>query len=135
MKPLDQAIRDAFFAESRRRGVAAKEVLDCVKWLRYYLDFCEKYRHEALDRESPQAFPLKLASKNQSAAQQAQAARSVRLCLDLAAPPPAATVPAPALAPAPTPTPAALRGAPATRRVKATGEAMKGPSLMHRYFL
>jgi hypothetical protein len=52
----------------------------------YYLDFCEKYRHEALDRESLQVFLLKLASKNQSTAQQTQATRSVRLYLELAAP-------------------------------------------------
>ncbi|HPD18002.1 MAG TPA: integron integrase [Planctomycetota bacterium] len=93
MKPLDQTVRDAFLAEARRRGVAAGEVWDYVKWLRYYLDFCDKYRRETLDRDSLQAFLLKLASKNQSAEQQAQAARSVRLYLELAAPR-AAAVPA-----------------------------------------
>ncbi len=46
MKPLDLAVRDAFLAEVRRRDVAAGEVWDCVKWLRYYLDFCDKYRPE-----------------------------------------------------------------------------------------
>lgn len=90
MKPLDQAIRDAFLEGIRRRGVAAGEVWDYVKWLRYYLDFCEKYRREALDRESLQAFLLKLASRNQSTGQQNQAARSVRLFLELAVPRPAA---------------------------------------------
>ena len=88
MKPLDQAIRDAFLEGIRRRGVAAGEVWDYVKWLRYYLDFCEKYRREALDRESLQAFLLKLASKNQSAGQQDQAARSVGLYLEMAVPRP-----------------------------------------------
>jgi integron integrase len=86
MRPLDQAVRDAFLEAARRRGVPAGEVWDYVKWLRYYLDFCDKYRHEVLDRESVQAFLLKLASKNQSAEQQAQAARSVRLYLELATP-------------------------------------------------
>mgnify|MGYP001320469273 CR=1 FL=1 len=75
MRPLDQAVRDAFLEAARRRGVPAGEVWDYVKWLRYYLDFCDKYRHEVLDRESVQAFLLKLASKNQSAEQQAQALR------------------------------------------------------------
>ena len=88
MKPLDQAIRDAFLEGIRRRGVASGEVWEYVKWLRYYLDFCEKYRREALDRESLQAFLLKLASKNQSAGQQDQAARSVGLYLELAVPRP-----------------------------------------------
>ena len=97
MKPLNQSVRDAFLEAARGRGVAAGEVWDYVKWLRYYLDFCEKYRHEAIDRESWQAFFLKLASKNQSAEQQAQAARSVRLYLELAAAPTAISA-APALA-------------------------------------
>ncbi len=57
------------------RGVPAGEVWDCVKGLRYYLDSCNTYRHEVPDRESVQAFLLKLASKNQSAEQQAQALR------------------------------------------------------------
>ncbi len=74
MKQLDQTVRNAFLEAARRRGVTAGEVWDYVKWLRYYLDFCDKYRHEVLDRESLQAFLLKLASKNQSAEQQAQAA-------------------------------------------------------------
>ena len=96
MKPLNQSVRDAFLEAARGRGVAAGEVWDYVKWLRYYLDFCEKYRHEAIDRESWQAFFLKLASKNQSAEQQAQAARSVRLYLELAAAPTAiSAAPAP----------------------------------------
>jgi hypothetical protein len=93
MEPLDQSVRDAFLVEARKCGVAAAEVWDYVKWLRYYLDFCAKYRHETLDRDSLQAFLLKLASKNQSAGQQAQAARSVRFYLELAAPR-AATAPA-----------------------------------------
>jgi integron integrase len=96
MKALDAGVRDAFLEVARGRGVAAGEVWDYVKWLRYYLDFCEKYRHEAVDRESLQAFLLKLASKNQSAEQQAQAARSVRLYLDLAEP----QAPVPAAPPA-----------------------------------
>lgn len=32
MKPLDQALRDAFLDAARRQGVAAGEVWDCVKW-------------------------------------------------------------------------------------------------------
>jgi hypothetical protein len=56
VKPLNQAVRDAFLDAARGRGVAAGEVWEYVKWLRYYLDFCEKYRHEALDRDALQAF-------------------------------------------------------------------------------
>jgi integron integrase len=122
MKPLDQALRDAFLEAARRRGVAAGEVWDYVKWLRYYLDFCEKYRHEALDRDTMQAFVLKLAAKNQPAGMQAQAARSVMLYLDLAAPravaPPALTPSAPPVSAAPRVVPPAQpRAAGAVRAV------------------
>ncbi|MDD5708331.1 MAG: phage integrase N-terminal SAM-like domain-containing protein [Kiritimatiellae bacterium] len=86
MKALEPAAQTAFLAAARGRGVAAGEVWDYVKWLRYYFDFCEKYGRETLDRDSLQAFLLKLASKNQSAEQQGQAARSVGLYLELAAP-------------------------------------------------
>ena len=102
MKPLDQTIRDAFLEGIRRRGVAAEDVWGYVKWLRYYLDFCDKYRRETLDRKSQQAFLLKLASKNQSDGQQDQAARSVSLYLELAAPSTASPA-----APAPTAPPSA----------------------------
>jgi len=135
MKSLDQAVRDAFLKAARGRGVSAGEVWDYVKWLRYYLDFCDKYRREVLDRESLQAFLLKLASKNQSAEQQAQAARSVSLYLELAAPriaPP--MVPAPAAPqsvavpratpPAPPPAAAAVpNSAYAVARPRPTGAA------------
>jgi len=112
MKPLDQAVRDAFLKAARGRGVPAGEIWDYVKWLRYYLDFCNKYRHEDLDRESVQAFLLKLASKNQSAEQQAQAARSVRLYLELATPQAAALAAPASHAPPATATP---RAAPPAR--------------------
>jgi hypothetical protein len=113
MRPLDAGVRDAFLEGARRRRVSAGEVWDYVKWLRYYLDFCEKYRHEALDRESLQEFLLKLASRNQSAEQQAQAARSVRLYIELAAPRPAAPVASAQDAPPSTVVPRAAAPAPA----------------------
>ena len=49
MKALTPGLRNAFLEAARGRGVAAGEVWDYAKWLRYYLDFCEKFRHE----ESP----------------------------------------------------------------------------------
>jgi len=127
MKPLDVTVRDAFLAEARRRGVAAGEAWDYVKWIRYYLDFCDKYRRETLDRDSLQAFLLKLASKNQSAEQQTQAARSVRLYLELAAPrtvAPAARAPA---APTPAAAPRAAPPVPAPTAPAATATPRAAP--------
>lgn len=36
------------------------------RWLRFYLDFCHKYGHEAADRASFSAFAQKLQSKGQA---------------------------------------------------------------------
>ena len=36
-----------------------------LKWLRFYLDFCVKYRHRPRERDSLQPFLEKLASKGQ----------------------------------------------------------------------
>ncbi len=56
---------------------------DYLKWLRYYLDFCAKYRHPPRDADSLQPFLHKLAEKHQTSSQQAQAASAVRLFLKL----------------------------------------------------
>jgi len=42
--PTEVRVRYAEFLT--QRGVARIYVNKCQKWLRYYLDFCEKYRHE-----------------------------------------------------------------------------------------
>ena len=54
-----------------------------VKWFRYYLDFCAKYRLPSEQDGSLGPFIEKLASKNQSAAQRQQATQAVRLYLDM----------------------------------------------------
>jgi hypothetical protein len=47
------------------------------KWLRYYLDFCEKYHFPAHHRESLPRFLGKLNEERQSRAQQEQAASAI----------------------------------------------------------
>jgi hypothetical protein len=49
------------------------------KWLRYYLDFCQKYQHPYADDTSLELFLEKLKQKNQPADQRAQAQKAVRL--------------------------------------------------------
>jgi hypothetical protein len=44
-----------------------------LNWLRYYLDFCQKYGLSSLDRGSFAAFDGKLREKNQSDDQRRQA--------------------------------------------------------------
>jgi integron integrase len=54
---------------------------DYKKWLRFYLHFCEKYRHDPKDSKTLPQFIEKLASKNQSAEQQMQAQKSIECYL------------------------------------------------------
>lgn len=49
------------------------------KWLRYYLDFCQKYHHAAFDTESLPLFIKKLQEKQQSEAYQRQAYQAILL--------------------------------------------------------
>ncbi len=53
------------------------------KWLRYYLDFCVKYRHPAKSSKSLSPFLRKLREKKQSETQIREAAQAVSLYLDL----------------------------------------------------
>jgi integron integrase len=53
------------------------------KWLRFYWDFCHKYRHNTFHSGSLQLFLQKLQSKNQSVQQQNQAKHSVSLFFEM----------------------------------------------------
>ena len=50
-----------------------------LKWLRYYLDFCQKYEYEKKNRASLPLFLEKLKSKGQNLNQQNQADHSIKL--------------------------------------------------------
>lgn len=49
------------------------------RWLRFYLDFCAKYEHAALERETVRAFLRKLREKGQADWMRKQALDAVRL--------------------------------------------------------
>ena len=49
------------------------------KWLRYYLDFCHKYRFEPSKRENLSGFLNKLKDKEQYKDQQKQAAHAISI--------------------------------------------------------
>jgi hypothetical protein len=49
------------------------------KWLRYYLDFCDKYQLEPYENRHFSAFDEKLQSKNQSEFQRQQAKRAIAI--------------------------------------------------------
>ena len=52
-----------------------------IKWLRYYLDYCHKYRLDYLNPGSLPKFLNKLKEKKQTGIQQKQAHESIGLCL------------------------------------------------------
>ena len=55
------------------RRVPREQWRNYQKWVRFYLHFCNKYRHLPADSKSLQLFIGKLASKGQTAEQRAQA--------------------------------------------------------------
>lgn len=68
--------------------LAAKNISEniCIhykKWLRFYLDFCSKYRRDENKTESLADFQQKLREKGQTEMQQKQAAHAVSLYFDL----------------------------------------------------
>jgi hypothetical protein len=50
-----------------------------LKWLRYYLDFCLKYKFNQSDKESLPEFLNKLREKNQTSQQQKQASDAISI--------------------------------------------------------
>jgi len=62
-------------------GVSARERPAYRKWIRYYLDFCEKYGHPPRLAGSLGPFLEKLAAKKQTGRQREEAARAVELLL------------------------------------------------------
>ncbi|WP_218080463.1 site-specific integrase [Anthocerotibacter panamensis] len=59
---------------------------DYRKWVRFYLDFCDKYGHPPSDLESVPSFIAKLATKGQTVKQQAEAQQAVEYYASLLLP-------------------------------------------------
>jgi hypothetical protein len=53
------------------------------KWLRYYLDFCQKYHFPPIHEKSLPFFMQKLREKRQSKVQQEQAAAAITIYYDI----------------------------------------------------
>lgn len=86
----------AFDRRLERAAVPAGQRPDYRKWVRFYLDFCQKYGLPPRAPTSLDPFLAKLESKGQSATQRAQATRAVKL---LVAPPGTVRPPVPASPP------------------------------------
>jgi len=69
MITLPKALVDKFNDWLGREAVDTKRHGEYRKWLRYYLDFCHKYGHGYLDKQSLGLFTEKLKDKGQRSSQ------------------------------------------------------------------
>jgi hypothetical protein len=65
------------------KGVNGNEFTDYLKWLRYFLDFCEKYQITGNDIERTELFLDKLRQKGQTEEKRQQARKAVSLYFDM----------------------------------------------------
>jgi len=70
-----------YIAHLNKTGVPAASHAEYKKWLRYYLDFCDKYPVPEAKSERVRLFTDKLQDKKQSLAQRQRAANAVSLSL------------------------------------------------------
>ena len=78
MQSIPKNVAFAFERRLEADGLNPSMRVEYRKWLRYYLDFCAKYRHPPADRDSLPEFLRKLSSKGQSVDRQQTAAASVQ---------------------------------------------------------
>ena len=85
MGKIPKDVYQAYMKALHDSKVISNERQDYVKWLRYYLDYCGKYRHPETDRDSLREFMNKLAEKGQDSEKQEQAGRAIGLYYELVA--------------------------------------------------
>ena len=83
MLNLPSALRTAFETCLRNAAIPKPAQAAYTKWLRYYLDFCQKYHVPHAQQESLPRFLDKLQEKKQTQAQQQQASHAVSLYYEL----------------------------------------------------
>ncbi|MGR8932316.1 MAG: integron integrase [Gammaproteobacteria bacterium] len=79
MLVVSASISQAFEAQLNQRNVPDRQRRDFHKWLRFYLDFCNKYDSNPKLTASFAVFDEKLQSKGQTEAQRQQARRAVAI--------------------------------------------------------
>ena len=83
MLNVPPAILRGFGAILEQRAVPSAQHNFYRKWLRYFLDFCDKYRLEPTSSKSAVQFQTKLREKKQTERQIRQAVHAVSLYFDL----------------------------------------------------
>jgi hypothetical protein len=85
MLNIPSPLRSQFQEYLQNRTIPNTIQAASLKWLRYYLDFCQKYHFPPEHRESLPHFLKKLQEKRQTQAQQEQAAHAITLYYELLA--------------------------------------------------
>ena len=73
MRQIPSNIKALYDAHLKKKAISKSTHFHYLKWLRYYLGFCEKYHLDQFKRENVVHFIEKLKGKNQTAQQQKQA--------------------------------------------------------------
>ena len=79
MLAVPLSLSQAFEAQLVQRNVPEQQRRDFQKWLRFYLDFCDKYDSKPELTASFAKFDEKLQSKGQSESQRQQARRAIAI--------------------------------------------------------
>jgi site-specific recombinase XerD len=79
MRVIPSALQARFEDHLRSKGIPDPLLWSYRKWLRYYLDYCEKYHFSSRDQNSLARFIGKLRDKKQTEQQQRQAAEAIKL--------------------------------------------------------
>lgn len=77
MLTISPNLTQLFEALLAKQGIPINQRSYYHKWLRYYLDFCDKYHLEPSERRNLSAFDEKLCAKNQSESQRQQAKQAI----------------------------------------------------------
>jgi hypothetical protein len=77
MYVVPDSVRERIALHLTSQGIDANSQGPYQKWIRFFLDFCQKYRSGKTDRSSLEPFIEKLKSKNQGPAKCEQARLAV----------------------------------------------------------
>ena len=83
MLPLPPDLIKRYTAFIEQRGVLSWQHRYYLKWLRYYLDFCHKYKHGVTRRDSLAGFMDKLQDKRQPPDLRKQACHAITLYYEM----------------------------------------------------
>ena len=86
MRPVPPAVQARFIAHLGQKSIPSSIHFHYIKWLRYYLDFCEKYHFPQAQVSSLAPFLQKLQDKKQAPPLQQQARHAISLYYEILQP-------------------------------------------------